>query len=83
MAVITNLHSQPSTVWQDLLTIAENPYRSLSSRETACCVGPNIKSCVSATINDNILGKKNIRLPGGIHVFFLNNLDNNPDIYNY
>ena len=38
---------------------------------------------MSATINDNILGKKNIRLPGGIHVFFLNNLDNNPDIYNY
>ena len=65
---------------QDLVTISHNHDQS---QETACCVGQNIKSCQVAAIHGTLLGKGKISLPGGIKVSFLNNIDNNPNAYNY
>ena len=49
--------------------------------KSACCVGPNIKTCQPATIDPSILGKGKVSLPGNVEVSFLNLIGNSSYSY--
>ena len=56
-----------------------------SKRSTAkcCTAAKNLKSCMDVVVNPDVLGNKNLDLPGGIQVSFSNNIAGDENAYHY